>query len=181
MHLDQILREWPPGYGGIERVAHEIASFFKGNLYSFDISSRRFQNEDALTVSYARTYLPSFNLFNRLFLPCLSSRFFSLLISRNALLGHLPSPAILLTLILARILRPKRVLIAYWHCFLDPEPSFIGIFFRPIKICLFFLPYLTTVVTTSPQLAVELNLCGCPTEKFLLFLVASILNKNLFF
>ena len=177
MHLDQIVREWPPGYGGIERVAHEIASSFKGNLYSLDISCRRFQDDDALPVSYPRKYLPSFNLFSRLFLPCLSPGFFTLLTSRNALLGHLPSPAILLTLILARILRPKRVLIAYWHCFLDPEPSFIGSFFRLYQTCaLFFLPYLTTVVTTSPQLAVELNLCGCPNSK--IFIIPCCLNAD---
>ena len=33
---DQLLREWPPGYGGVERVAHELATVWGGVVWSFD-------------------------------------------------------------------------------------------------------------------------------------------------
>ena len=32
----QLLREWPPGYGGVERVAHELALVWGGIVYSLD-------------------------------------------------------------------------------------------------------------------------------------------------
>ena len=32
----QLLREWPPGYGGIERVAHEMATFWRAPVFSLD-------------------------------------------------------------------------------------------------------------------------------------------------
>ena len=28
----QLLREWPPGFGGVERVAHELALFGDSSL-----------------------------------------------------------------------------------------------------------------------------------------------------
>ena len=34
--VEQVLREWPPGYGGVERVAHELASVWGGAVYSLD-------------------------------------------------------------------------------------------------------------------------------------------------
>ena len=37
---DQLLREWPPGYGGVERVVHELASVWGGTVYSFDVQAR---------------------------------------------------------------------------------------------------------------------------------------------
>ena len=32
----QVLREWPPGFGGIERVAHELGNVWRTPIYSFD-------------------------------------------------------------------------------------------------------------------------------------------------
>ena len=36
----QLLREWPPGYGGIERVAHELAMVWGGVVWSLDAQNR---------------------------------------------------------------------------------------------------------------------------------------------
>ena len=44
---DQLLREWPPGYGGVERVAHELATVWGGRVWSFDVQSASHQTEDA--------------------------------------------------------------------------------------------------------------------------------------
>ena len=38
---EQLLREWPPGYGGVERVAHELALVWGGAVYSFDAQPQR--------------------------------------------------------------------------------------------------------------------------------------------
>ncbi len=36
----QLMREWPPGYGGVERVAHELATEWGAMVFSFDAQSR---------------------------------------------------------------------------------------------------------------------------------------------
>ena len=104
---------------------HGLASSLDGLIYSLDSSRNRHNNDDAFSVNYIRRYLPSLNIFDRLYLPLPSRALFSLLISREALIGHLPSPAVFLSLVLARLLRPNRTVIVYWHCFLDPDPGFI--------------------------------------------------------
>ena len=37
MVVQQLLRDWPPGFGGVERVAHELGSFWGGDVYSLDV------------------------------------------------------------------------------------------------------------------------------------------------
>ena len=124
--MDQLLREWPPGYGGVERVAHELASELNVLVYSFDVQSQASSSPDSLPVSYPRKRLPAVNIFGRLHFPLPSLGLFRLLFSRRPLHGHLPSPAVLLVLILAKILRPRRHVSAHWHCFLDPDPGLTG-------------------------------------------------------
>ena len=61
--VEQLLREWPPGYGGVERVAHELASVWGGAVYSLDVQRQAasgresfdlfalvFQGEDRATI-----------------------------------------------------------------------------------------------------------------------------------
>ena len=172
----QILREWPPGYGGIERVAHELASSFDGLIYSLDCSRVRHDCDDAFPVKYIRRYLPSLNIFDRLYLPLPSRALFSLLFSREVLIGHLPSPAILLSLVLARLLRPHRTVIVYWHSFLEPDPGFIG--FLPDLSVFFASPssHFTSVITTSPYLASELERIGCNHSR--IFVIPCCLNSH---
>ena len=64
----QLLREWPPGYGGVERVAHELAVVWGGAIYSFDVKSQRHLELDPLPVSYER-YRLRCAAFGRLLLP----------------------------------------------------------------------------------------------------------------
>ena len=61
--IEQVLREWPPGFGGVERVAHELASVWGGVTYSFDVQSQGAAGEDPLPVAYPRRRLPSANPF----------------------------------------------------------------------------------------------------------------------
>ena len=58
MAIQQLLREWPPGYGGVERVAHELSNCWGGVTYSLDVQSQACLRQDALPVTYPRKRLP---------------------------------------------------------------------------------------------------------------------------
>ena len=166
MVIDQLLREWPPGYGGVERVAHELANIWGGVVYSFDVQGQSDLGDDPLTVTYRRRRLLSINPFGRLQLPLPSRGVWRLLRSPHPLHGHLPSPGVLLLLVLARVLRPRRQVTAHWHCFLQPSHGLNGCLFMLYQwLALRMLPHLTAVVTTSPCLAQELQRCGCPSAR----------------
>ena len=164
--VEQLLREWPPGYGGVERVAHELASVCGGTVYSFDVQGRSKDELDALPVRYGRRVLPcSFSL-GRMVMPLPSRRLWALLWSRRPLHGHLPSPGVLLVLLLARVLHPRRWLSVHWHSFLEPGPGVEGRMFGVYQwVVLRLLPLLSAVVTTSPVLAQELVRCGCRQQQ----------------
>ena len=158
----QLMREWPPGYGGVERVAHELASEWGSTVFSFDAQSRSADEIDPLQVSYPREVLPVSPPFGRLLLPLPSRPLWSLLRSRRPLYGHLPSPGVLLVLLLARLLQPRRPVFAHWHCFVAPEPGSKNRLFAAYQwLALRVVPRLTKVITTSPVLAKELIRCGC--------------------
>ena len=164
--VEQLLREWPPGYGGVERVAHELASVWGGAVYSLDVQRQGASGHDPLPVSYARLRLPSTKTFGRLQLPLPSRALWSLLRSPNPLHGHLPSPGVLLVLVLARLLRPRRRVTAHWHCFLEPGRGVNGLLFALYQgLALWLLPKLSAVITTSPLLARELERNGCFHQK----------------
>lgn len=162
----QLLREWPPGYGGVERVAHELACVWGGCVYSFDVQCCCGDEVDALPVSYPRRLLPCSIPLGRLLLPLPSRPLWRLLRSPEPLHGHLPSPGILLVLLLARLLHPSRRVTAHWHSFLEPEPGVRGGLFALYQwLALQSVSRLSAVVTTSPLLAKELVRCGCSPER----------------
>lgn len=166
MTIQQLLREWPPGFGGVERVTHELASVWGGHVYCMDVQQQRLACSDPLPVHYVRVLLPSWRVLGRLHLPRASRPLVQLLCSRTPLHGHLPSPAVLLLLLLARVLRPGRRVTAHWHCFLQPGKDFSGCLFGLYQwFALRCLLVLSGVVTTSPVLAAELKRQGCPPLK----------------
>jgi len=166
--IQQLLREWPPGYGGVERVAHELASVWGGSVFSLDVQRKAALNDDPLPVTYPRRRLPSTKPLGRLQLPLPSKTLWDLLRSTQPLHGHLPSPGVALVLLLARVLRPRRQVTAHWHCFLEPRPGFMGNLFALYQwAALRLLPHLTAVVTTSPCLARELHRFVCRSDHLL--------------
>lgn len=177
MPIKQLLREWPPGYGGVERVAHELATIWGGTVYSLDVQCQADSVYDPLPVAYRRRRVPCFKPFGRLHLP-LPSRILWLLLHSNAPLhGHLPSPGVLLLLLLARLICPRRQVTAHWHCFLEPMPGRIGYLSRVYQwLALWIVRYLSAVVTTSPQLAKELRRCGCSADRVIV--LSCCLSEN---
>ena len=152
----------------MERVAHELAQVWGGTVYSLDAQPQLRRVRDPLPVSYPRQRLPRFQL-GRLLLPYPSLVFFRLLLSQEPLHGHLPSPAVLLILVLARLMRPKRRVTAHWHCFLERSPGISGCFFGLYqRLALLLVPHLSGVVTTSPVLQQELVRCGCRSDRMAL-------------
>ena len=173
----QILREWPPGFGGVERVVHELASAWSGTVFSLDVQSQSSVATDPLPVIYPRKLLPSIKSFGRLYLPLPSHSLWQLLNSSVPLYGHLPSPGVLLVLVLARLIKPRRTVTAYWHCFLTPSSDIYGSFFGFYQwLALRVLPHLSFVVTSSSVLAEELYRCGCHRHR--LFVLPCCLSKQ---
>ena len=91
MVVQQLLRDWPPGFGGVERVAHELGSFWGGDVYSLDVQRMSEASLDPLVVSYPRKLLKSFRFFGRCYLPLPCFFLVRLLFSSAPLHGHLPS------------------------------------------------------------------------------------------
>ena len=168
MVVQQLLREWPPGFGGVERVAHELASLWGGEVYSLDVQGMSAARLDPLCVSYSRKRLRSFRLFGRFYLPLPSFSLARLLFSSTPLHGHLPSPAVLILLLLARVIRPYRQVTAHWHCFLEPSLDLNGRFFAFYQwLALLALRCFSAIVTTSPILSSELQNNGLSSSKIL--------------
>jgi len=159
--LDQLVRECPPGFGGIERVAHTIASQQNGVVYFFRQPKTC---SNFLSINYARSLLPCFFLGKFLFpLPSLS--IFRLIFESSSLVVHLPCPSLFIFACLAKFLNPRRSIFFYWHAFLIPDSSFYGLLvgfyqFLSLRMLQFF-----PVVTTSPVLRESLISAGLCASK----------------
>ena len=117
--VEQFLREWPPGFGGVERVAHELATAWGGTVYSLDAQGQSLAGHDPLHVGYSRLRVSSTKSLGRMLLPLPTLVLWQLLRSSTPLHGHLPSPGVLVVLVLARLMHPRRRVSAHWHCFLE--------------------------------------------------------------
>ncbi len=164
--IQQLLREWPPGYGGVERVAHELAMVWGGAIWSLDAQDRSQSEQDAIAAPYPRRRLARTPPLGRLVLPLPSAQLWSLLRSHQPLHGHLPSIGVLLVLLFARLVRPRRRVTAHWHFFFEPASGFKGRFFGLYQwLALRVVSWLSGVITTSPLLQKELVRCGCRPER----------------
>ena len=164
--IQQLLREWPPGYGGVERVAHELAMVWGGAVWSLDAQGSSLSEQDAIAAHYPRRRLARTPPLGRLVLPLPSVELCSLLRSHQPLHGHLPSIGVLLVLLLARLVRPQRRVTAHWHFFFEPASGFKGRFFGVYQwLALRVVSWLSGVITTSPLLKDELVRCGCRPER----------------
>ncbi len=157
--MQHLLREFAPGYGGVERVAHSIANELGGTVFSLRFGKLSF---DPLQVKYRRAHLKSFEL-GRLYLPLISRNLIDLVFSKKPLIAHLPCPTVLIIGLISRIINPKRFICFYWHSFIESKLSFTGILeiiyqFLALKIGIFF-----PVIVTSPVLQntlISKGLCG---------------------
>ena len=164
--IQQLLREWPPGYGGVERVAHELAMVWGGAVWSLDAQGSSLSEQDAIAAHYPRRRLARTPPLGRLVLPLPSKELWLLLRSRQPLHGHLPSIGVLLVLLFARLVRPRRRVTAHWHFFFEPASGFKGRFFGIYQwLALRVVSWLSGVITTSPLLQDELVRCGCRLER----------------
>ncbi len=155
----QLLRERPPGYGGVERVAHQLASFWGGAVFSLAPADQRPDERDPLTVSYCRVSLKSIRL-SRLYCPLPARSLLGLLFDSSPLHGHLPSPEVLILLLVAKAIRPTRRISVHWHSFLDERPGrspLTNITYQRIAFLLLPL-FADSIITTSPRLKSELKI-----------------------
>ena len=87
--VEQFLREWPPGFGGVERVAHELATAWGGTVYSLDAQGQSLAGHDPLHVGYSRLRVSSTKSLGRMLLPLPTLVLWQLLRSSTPLHGHL--------------------------------------------------------------------------------------------
>jgi ABC-type polysaccharide/polyol phosphate transport system ATPase subunit/glycosyltransferase involved in cell wall biosynthesis len=166
----QLLREWPPGYGGVERVAHELAVHWHqqgqpATVFSLVGPPDVRDLADPLPVPYWRALLPRLAL-GRLLLPLPSLSLWRLLSSPEPLHAHLPCPGVLLLVVLARLLRPRRPISVHWHAFLQVEATPAGLLIGLYQhVALAVVKRLPRVITTSPVLVAELVRCGCRPDR----------------
>ncbi|MDP6193854.1 MAG: glycosyltransferase family 4 protein [Prochlorococcaceae cyanobacterium ETNP18_MAG_1] len=157
----QLLREWPPGFGGVERVAHGVSTELLAPVVSLRLPAA--VNRDPLSVAYSRKSLLSL-AFGRVYIPLPSLQLWRLLWQRQPLLAHLPCPTVLLLVMLARLLRPHRRITIYWHAFVRPRSGLAG---RLESLYLYMaLKSLRSsqVITTSPVLKQALIATGVAAE-----------------
>lgn len=183
MAMIQLVREWPPGYGGVERVAHELAAAIdlEGSQRIRTVSLRgpvKQGDTDPLPVSYVRERLTSI-AFGQLVLPLPSRRLARILLSSAPLHVHLPCPGLLLIGVAARILSPRRRIRLHWHALIEPEPGPKGLLMGIYQwLALRWASVaVDQVVTTSPMLADALFEEGIPRARLVVlpcFLPAAI-------
>lgn len=169
--LLQLLPEYPPGYGGVERVAHELAQSYGGITLSLVAAS---SDPDPLPVCYQRRSWKVLQV-GRLKLPLPKPEPLKLLWSRNySLLLHLPCPSILMLGWLVKLLQPKREIHLYWHAFLDQRHWWFRAY-EFFALCL--ARQASTVTTTSPRLLHILAVGGISRSSLLM--VPPALPQNL--
>jgi glycosyltransferase involved in cell wall biosynthesis len=166
----QLVRESPPGYGGVERVAHELATAFEARgmacLTLWLRPAPRRDGPPPLPVRYRCQQLPGVSV-GRLQLPLPHPRLLRVLGRREPLHVHLPCPTLLALSVVARLLRPRRPIRLYWHAFLDPEPGLQGWVTQLYQWLALRWAAVgpDRVITTSPALAEALRCEGIPSSR----------------
>jgi glycosyltransferase involved in cell wall biosynthesis len=160
----QVLRQWPPGYGGVERVAHELATawWHQGEpITTYGMRRGVESGSDPLPVLYPRIRISTLSIGKLLLLlPCRPLA--SILCSTEPLLMHFPCPTVLLIGIVSWSLNPNRPIYAYWHAFLESESTFRAFLYGLYEwLALRWLVLARAkVLTTSPVLAGCLRRAG---------------------
>ena len=162
--IHHLVREFPPGYGGVERVAHVLASRLGG--IAFYLRSSGFK-DDPLYVNYDRLHVKTI-AFGRFYFPRPTKELLRLLLSKEPLFAHLPCPSILFLITLSRIINTERIIIIYWHSYISPRLTLQGYLeniyqFLALKIGRFF-----PVIVTSPVLRDKLLKQGFNVKKIYL-------------
>lgn len=155
----QLLRECPPGFGGVERTAHELATQDQSTDSEVFCIANKLLEPDPLQVSYRRFFLPHLKLGRvRFLLP--GFLFWRLLFSSKAVHAHLPSPEVLSLVVIMKIIQPNRCISIHWHAFLEGYLyglyQFLALYL--IRVCNL------RVITTSPILSDLLLLRGLNKE-----------------
>jgi glycosyltransferase involved in cell wall biosynthesis len=169
-NLYQLTREWPPGYGGMERVAHELATAWQQwgkKVSTISLRGRlRAHDADPLPVIYGRQHLASIAI-GQILIPMPQYKLLKALISDQPLVVHLPCPTLLCLGIIAWLVHPNRRIWLYWHSFVESDPGpkgwLIGIYqFLALRWAAVGPEY---VITTSPQLTKALSDAGVPKQR----------------
>ena len=172
----QLVREIPPGHGGVERVAHELAEYWGTPVFSLDAKGVRKKMKGNISTSYECTTIRRLVVSRFAFpLPCRGM--IRLLQGKEAIIAHLPCPGILVLTALAKLMCPSREVTIYWHAFLETDSSPTGRFTALYQsIALLATKRMPKVFTTSPTLKHELIKNGC--KKTNVYVVPCCVSKD---
>lgn len=172
----QLVREWPPGYGGVERVAHEMAEYAQSEVYSLDVKNLRGSSNERFERTYQKTYIHCLRI-TKIAVPIPSENLARLLLSKDHLIGHLPSPEVLALLCLCKLINPHRQITTYWHAFLESNNITLNVIIRIYeKIALRLSRAIGCLITTSPNLLEQLGKEGVKKEQ--IKILPCCLSKN---
>ena len=152
---------------GVERVAHELGNVWGAVVFSLDVRVIH------VLVKMHFQFFTHGSVCDR---SGSSAAFFALALSlTHFAIGFLRAASWSFALsvgsssvALYTLLRPRRIVTAHWHCFLDTTPGLTGRLYGLYQwFSLRVLPFLTGVVTTSPVLSAELKQCGCSPARVL--------------
>lgn len=172
--LIQLTREWPPGYGGVERVVHAVGQGWHeldGDSVSVSLrGTGKGEEGDPLTVDYERRQVVSW-AWGDVLVPFPCHSLIQLLWSSDPLLVHLPCPTVLLLAGLARLLNRRRRIAALWHAFLETGGSSAssGLLLLYQSMALAWVRWgPDPVICTSEPLCLELQKAGVPSGRLVL-------------
>jgi glycosyltransferase involved in cell wall biosynthesis len=167
LQVDQIVREWAPGCGGVERAAHTLADFLQQEGASVVIHSLHPPKVvDTLTVIYERKRLASLQI-GRLSIPLPTRHLLGLACGSNPMVVHLPCPGVLLIVFLAKLCRRKRIIYVYWHAFLAQRANGFGFWeqiYQQVSIT-FLRASSLRILVGSPPLLDSLEAAGIPSAR----------------
>lgn len=118
----QLVREEPPGFGGVERVAHELSRIWETDIYFFRKSKRRDDGSgtDKNAWGQKKQWIPCL-VIAKIYIPLPTKRLIRLMLSKEHIHAHIPSAEILALLVIMRLLRPKRKISIHWHAYLQAK------------------------------------------------------------
>ena len=146
----QIVREEPPGFGGVERTAAQLATAWGTEIYYFRrttvATGFSLDSEDRL-----RKHKLGYIRISRLFIPLPGKKLVNLFLSKEHIHAHLPSAEILFLICLVKLISPRRLITVHWHAILECRPIHqnLGIWVYQ-KLALFAVNFVADyIVTTS--------------------------------
>ena len=159
----QIVPSEPPGFGGVERIAHEIANEYHTDIYTFSQTKNK---NFSSSRDYSLIKLKSFNI-GKIVIPLPTPNILKLILNTpKTCIFHIPCTGSLLLAFVFLLLRKNSHVIFFLHAFLDSKNSFRNLFLRIANyLFMFCMRSARAVIVTSPELKQQLIIKNINPQK----------------